>query len=272
MAADVLSISNRALLSVGARTQVSSVFPSDGSAEANSLSVLWNPTFEQLARVAPWNSLRKSAQLALLAAAQGTPENPEGTTYPLPEFPWLYSYAYPADCLRFSYIIPSNPVGQGGSPPQTTINNTSGPIVPSGGQIRFVVSSALDANGNPIKIILTNQDQAQGVYVSDIPNPAQWDSLFQGAMVATLGAFLVPALSLSFPLMQIVIKQAEEAIQIARVADGNEGVTSMDHLPDWMQARAGAQGIGGGYGFWNNGFLNFGGGYDGICWPNGTYE
>lgn len=269
--ADVLSISNRALLAVGARTQVSSVFPSDNSAEANALAVLWQPTFEQLARTANWNCLRKSAELALLAAAQGTPENPDGTAYPLPEFPWLYSYAYPSDCLKFSYIVPSNPVGQGGSPPQTTINNASSPIVPTEGQIRFVVSSALDANGNPIKIILTNQDQAQGVYTSDIPNPAIWDSLFQGAMVATLGAFLVPALSLSFPLMGIAIKQAEEAIGIARVADGNEGVTAMDHLPDWMQARGGAQGLGLGLG-WNNGFLNYGGGYNSICWPGGTYE
>lgn len=266
--ADVLSISNRSLLAIGARTQVSSINPSDGSVEADAISVLWQPTFEQLGRSANWNTLRKSATLSLLAAAQGTPENPNGTTYPIPEFPWLYAYTYPSDCLKFNYIVPSAPVGTGGSPPQTTISNAVGPIIPNAGQIPFVVSSSLDANNNPIVIILTNQDQAQGVYNANIPNPAIWDSMFQAAMVAALGAFLVPALSLSLPLMQMSIKTAEAIIVQARVADGNEGVTSMDHVPDWIRARAGAQGYGN---YYNNGSLNYSGFYSDICWP-GTSE
>ena len=265
--ADVLSIANRALLSVGARYQVSSVFPSDGSAEGNAIATLFTPCFEQLGRAANWNCLRKSANLSLLAAAQGTPENPDGTTYPIPEFPWLYAYAYPSDALKFNYIVPSAPIGTGGSPPQTTINNAAGPIIPNAGQIPYVISSALDANNSPILIILTNQDQAQGVYNANNSNPAIWDSLFQAGMVATLGAFLVPALSLSLPMMQLSIKVAEGVIAQARVADGNEGVTTMDHLPDWMRARAGAQGYGWG---WNNGFVNFCT-YDSITWPGG-YE
>lgn len=265
MSVSVISISNRSLLSVGARTQISSL--TEDSAEANAVNTLFSPTFEALGRTANWNCLRKSVLLSMIAAASGTPENPEGTL-PVPEFPWLYSYAYPSDALKFNYIVPSNPTGSSGGTPETTINNSAMTIIPTGGQIPYVVSSSLDLNNNPITIILTNQDLAQGVYNANIPNPAIWDSMFQAAMVASLGAFLVPALSLSMPLMQLCIKQAEEVIAMARVADGNEGVTSMDHLPDWMQARAGASGYGLPYGFFTNGFLQYGS----LAWPGGTYE
>src|ERR1700743_699032 len=112
--ASQISICNRSLLAVGARSQITSINPSDGSAEANACSTLFTPTFEQLGRSANWNCLRKSKGLSLVAAAQGTPENVDGTSYPLPEFPWLYAYAYPSDCLKFNYILPSNPTGTGG--------------------------------------------------------------------------------------------------------------------------------------------------------------
>lgn len=267
MATDQLSIANRALLSVGARIQISSLNPSDGSAEADAVSVLWTPTFESLGRAAHWNCLGKQATLSLIAAAQGTPENPDGTTYPVPPTPWLYSYAYPSDCLDIRYIVPSLPVQVGGTVPATTINNSAGTWIPTGAQIPYLVQTASTANNSPVLVILTNQDQAQVVYTVNQPNPAAWDSLFQSAMVASLGAYLVPALSLSMPLMQLSIQTAEKAIQIARVADGNEGVTVMDHLPDWMRARAGGQGFGIG---WN---ISTFGGYCNMIWPGngGTY-
>lgn len=259
--ADQLSISNRALLAVGARASISSLNPSDGSVEANAVSVLWTPTFESLARSAHWGCLRKQATLGLLQAAQGTPENPAGTSLPSPPTPWLYAYSYPSDCLDMQFVVPSLPVSVGGTVPATTINNAAGSWIPSGGQIPFVVSTASTSHNAPILVILTNQAQAQAVYTVNQPNPAAWDSLFQSAMVASLGAFLVPALSLSLPLLQLCVKQAEVAIAQARTADGNEGVTTMDHLPDWMIARRG----GGNFAY--GGFSTFGG-FVNMCWPS----
>src|ERR1700761_2442839 len=249
---DILSICNRSLLSIGARSQVSSVNPSDGSVEANACSVLFTPTFEALGRAAHWNCLGREIALSLLMAASGTPENPSGSSYPIPPIPWLYAYAYPSDCLDVRYIVPSFPTNNGSSTPQTTINNAAGTWLPTGGQIPYKVQTVLDKNNNSILVILTNQDLATCVYTTNLPNPAQWDSLFQQAMVASLGAYLVPALSLSLPLMQLSIQTAEKAIAMARAADGNEGVTVMDHLPDWMIARAGGSN-------WGNGVNTYGG-------------
>lgn len=262
--ADQLSIANRALLSVGARAQISSLNPSDGSVEGDAISVLWQPTFEALGRSAPWNCLTKTVTLTLIMAASGTPENPTGTSLPLPPFPWLYAYGYPSDCLLFRAILPSLPASVGGAP-ATTINNAAGTWFPSGAQIPYAVSTIGDTNNSPIMVVLTNQSQAQAIYNLNIPNPAIWDSLFQAAMVASLGAFLVPALSLNITLMQLAIKTAEAAITRARAQDGNEGVTVMDHLPDWMRAR-----LGGGMSTGITGAAW--GGYYNPIWPSdGTY-
>lgn len=233
--ASIISVCNRALLSIGARAQVSSL--SEGSTESDACSVLFIPTFQMLARSAHWNCLRKQATLSLLAAAQGTPENPQGATLPLPPTPWLYSYALPVDCLQMRNIVPSFPAVATGVVPISTALVAAGYNILNEGQIPYAVAYSTDTNNNPINIILTNQTQAQAIYTVDQSNPVIWDSMFQQAMVASLAAYLVPALSLNTTLMQICIKSAETIIMQARVADGNEGVTVVDHMPDWMSAR-----------------------------------
>ena len=261
----VLSICNRSLLSIGARAQISSVFPSDGSVESDACATLFQSTFEQLARTAHWNCLGRQQVLSLLYAAKGTPENPDGTVYPLPPTPYLYGYAYPSDCLDVRYIVPSYPANTGSEAPAFPAAVQAGIWLPSGGQIPYKVQTISDRNNSPVLIILTNQDQAQAVYTTNQANPAGWDSLFQEAMVASLGAFLVPALSLSMGLLDRCVRQAEAAITVARAQDGNEGVTVMDHLPDWMRARLGGQGYVWGYGPG----LNSGCGYS-MLWPSGS--
>lgn len=259
--ASQVDIVNRSLLSIGARSQVSSIQPSDGSTEANAAAVLYTPTFEALARAAHWNCLRKQVILTLIAAAKSTPENPLGTSLPLPPTPWLYSYQVPSDCLAIRYLVPTQPPGSDPGTPMTTYSNAAATVFPGGGQIQFAVAYSTDAGGSPIQILLTNQAQAQAVYTVNQPNPVIWDSQFQAAMVSALAAYFVPALSLNLALMQAAIKNSEGIIMQARVSDGNEGVTVMDHLPDWMRARGSESryyGIGayGGYG-----------GYGDMCWP-----
>lgn len=255
-----IDICNRALLSIGARTTIGSL--SEDSVESNSCAILYTPTFESLARTAQWGALRAQAVLSLYAAAKSTPENVNGTTLPLPPTPWLYAYIYPNNCLRVWWIVPSFPCSTGSSTPETTVNNSAPNWLPGQGQINYQISSLLDANGNPFTVILTNQDLAQAVYAANIPNPENWDSLLQQAMVASLGAYLVPALSLSLPLMQMSIKMAEQTIAVARAVDSNEGVTVMDHIPDYILARAGGSGWGPG-GFYPATY----GLYDTMCWP-----
>ena len=106
--------------------------------------------------------------------------------------------------------------------------------------------------------------QAQAIYTANLQNPALWDSMFQSAMVASLAAYLVPALSLNMSLMNVSIATAEKMIVQARVADGNEAVTTLDHTPDWIRARGGETGL---YG-WGFNITPYGC-YNDMCWPGG---
>jgi len=257
----VTSLCNRALLAIGGRANISSL--TENSAQANACNILFSPTFQSLARAARWGCLEKQVTLSLLLAAAETPENSAGTP-PFPPEPWLYEYQLPSDCLMAHYILPTFPPNpnSGGTPPTTA--SVGAPIyIRGGGQIPFKVMTDTDPQGGPRNIIATNQEQAIFNYTADIQNPAIWDTQFQAAFVASLAAFLVPALSMHMGLMQASVQIAERMIAEARARDGNESPQSQDHLPDWIRARSGgADGYYNGYqgdSWW--------GGYSNMAWP-----
>lgn len=257
----VVSICNISLLSIGAQAQISNL--NEGSTESDACSQLFSFVYEMLARAAYWNCLTQENTLTLLQAAAGTPENPQGTTLPLPPQPWLYSYQLPSDCLAARYVLPIWPTQPGSviSPAYVM----APPLIPGQGQIPFKVAYGTDANGNPRNVILTNQTQAQLVYTVNQPNPIIWDSAFTSAMVASLAAWLVPALSLNATLMAGQAKKAEMLVTEARIRDANEGSNSQDHIPDWMLIRNSG---GNGYGGWPNTSV-YGNNWGGLAWPAG---
>lgn len=235
-----INVANLALLSLGVQQQISSF--SEGSAQSNACATLFPFVFEQLARTSKWGCLNKQANLTLLQAAQGTPENETGTTLPLPQQPWLYGYALPSDSLFIREILPPIIPTAGSTTPQTTVNNTVTPWVGQTYAIPYEVGYSVDSLGNPIQVVFTDQEQAVSNYTVNQANPSTWDSLFTSAYVASLASYLVPALSLDKGLMQMQIQIADKIIKSAQSADGNENVTVQDHVPDWLRARSGATG------------------------------
>ena len=264
MAESVTGVCNRSLLMIGARATIASL--NEGSVEANACSILYTPTYEMLARAAHWNCFRKQASLSLLASAPNTPENPNGLITPYPPNPWLYMYQLPSDCLDARFLLPAPDYANvAGSGPYGPAFIASQSYVPDEGQIPYVVAYSTDASNNPIKVLLTNLSQAELVYTVNLPDPANWDSMFQQAMVSSLAAFLVPALSLNIELVKLSAATAQSIIDKARIADGNEGVTVLDHMPDWIRARAGGYGYSAGPTYNNYGTF----GYQNIQWPGG---
>ena len=102
---------------------------------------------------------------------------------------------------------------------------------------KFAVANDVDGNGNAINVVLSNTDNALAVYTAQIANPATWDANFQQAMVASLAARLAMPLTGSAQLKQELLQEAQLYVQNARVSDGNEGTTSVDHVPDWIATR-----------------------------------
>src|SRR5882757_245095 len=115
-------VTNRALQLIGTRTNISSL--SEQSNEAIQASLVIDQLRDDLLRMAPWDCAFNFANLNLITAAPGTPENTTAGTQlwqkgqPAP--PWAYEYAYPVDCLRACMIIPQFQTGFAGGIPITT--------------------------------------------------------------------------------------------------------------------------------------------------------
>lgn len=117
-----IDIVNRALQEIGTRTTVASL--GENSNEANQANLALIPVRDQLLRMAPWNCASNYANLVLITATPGTPENVTQniTTWQkgIPPPPWAYEYQYPQDCLRPLSIIPQFTTGFASGVPITT--------------------------------------------------------------------------------------------------------------------------------------------------------
>ena len=87
------------------------------------------------------------------------------------------------------------------------------------------------------RVILTNQEFATSAYVKQVTDPNVMDPMFQEAWIQVLGAGLCNALTGDKALANTCIAKANEHIQQARKADGNEGLTMNDVTPDFIRTR-----------------------------------
>lgn len=227
MASDV-QIANLALDAIGARATIASL--SENSAEARALSRQFEQAREDVLSAAHWNFARKQLTLTLLK--DGTLSPPD--TVPQP---WLYEYAYPSDCVAARYVMPLfTDVGVGAS--------IFGPDFAMGARgdsqsppVRFLVSTDEDDQGNPLRVILTNQPQAVLVYTARITNPQVYDGPFTRALANYLGALVSIALTGDKALARQAFQIADNTTKEARRINGNEGITVIDSVPDWLRTR-----------------------------------
>jgi len=232
-----VDVANMALDTIGARYSITSLQPPHPPPNAVMVARHYQPKMDALHRAAHWNFARKQAALPLLKAAKGTPENPDGTKFPIPPVPWLYEYGYPTDCLQARFIL-QNP----GNAPGSDLPILAGGVfaaqqwgfMPG---FKFAVAVDTDADGNQIKVVLADFEFAELVYTARIRNPDLWDSQFLLAASAFLGAWLINPISGDGDMLKSVIAIAKGIVETARISDGNEGVTSTDYVPDWMVVR-----------------------------------
>lgn len=221
-AADQVAICNLALSAVGTRSSISSL--SENSAEARQCALHYGQALDRMLRAANWNFARKQVSLALLKDANFP--GPSG----LPPLPWVYSYAYPSDCIRLRYLMPTFQAGSNSSL-IVTAPEWSGP------PIRFVVAMDEDQQGNDTQVVLTNQPQALAVYTKRVTNPAFFDATFLEGFYNYLGARLAIALTGDKEMAKTLLQIATAHVQEAKAEDGNEGLVILDSMPDWIRVR-----------------------------------
>lgn len=236
MAASEISIVNLALGHIGTRSTIASL--SEASTEARVARLYYEPTRDEVLSMAFWNFSKKTATLALLKSAPGTPSNPTGATewsdaYPAP--PWLYEYAYPADCIQMRSLVPQVQTGVIGVP---LFSSSIGmyPYV-QGPAARFEAATDTDDTGAQINVILTNMYQAIGQYTMQVTNPTLFSSQFVMALSFALAAKMCNQLTGNKGLAQALYGQANQQILQARASDGNEGLTVQEIVPDWIKIR-----------------------------------
>lgn len=119
------------------------------------------------------------------------------------------------------FAVQTNPVAQG----STTGNGTGATF-----------NLTFGAKGTQ-RVILTNQEFATLAYVLQVTDPNVMDTLFQTAWINLLGSGLCMALSGDKSLANQLVAKVNDAIEVARSIDGNEGLTVNDVTPDWIRIR-----------------------------------
>jgi hypothetical protein len=303
--ATVEDICNRSLDSIGADDQIIGDIQ-QGTRAARVLLRHYIPCLEQLLRGAYWNFSRRCVPMTLLGAVPGFgPAVPAGDTPPYGSqviIPWVFEYALPIDCVAARFVPWNNSLPQSATPsnnisvppvPPTTVNLPfqSPPIIQPA---RMLVANDINyplpispetppqqwwntrgAAPDQRTVVLCNVPNAELVYTAFIPYPNLWDPLFQEAMVALLATYLAlpcnPDKKEGRALRAEQISIAKRALDVARVRDGDENATTIEHIPDWIRARN----TGAGYAGWG-GFGGYGGpgvfGYSwgGVCFGDGS--
>jgi hypothetical protein len=255
-----VDICNRALSVIGTRSSIASM--SEASPEAQACTLHFEASCRSLLRLAPWSFARATVLGALIGAAAGTPENPNGTV-PLPLVPvsaanpagssppqivsWRYEYAWPRDCVRLRQVkYPCELLPNSGSLVQLWPGMAmASSLYPDGAdmtmesRVSYQIALDQDSSGNQIKVILSNVEQALLVYTAFVGDPGLWDDEFSEAFVYYLGAHLVGALIGDKQVDKAMLEKASMLATQARAVDGNEQPLSPNHTPDWIRARGG---------------------------------
>lgn len=232
-----VDVANMALDNIGARFSITSLSPPLPAPNAVTVARHFQSKIDALHRAAHWNCTRRQGNITLTRAAAGTPENPTGALTS-PPVPYQYEYLYPADCLLARYLVPNPPGMDAVSPPIMAAGYVATPWYSPDVGYPFAVGISTDpVSGAQIKVIWTNLEYAQLVYTARILDPDLWDPHFLIAATATLGAWLVNPLARNAEVLKEQIQIASSVITQARISDGNEGTTSIDHVPDWMAVR-----------------------------------
>lgn len=261
-------IANLALDAIGSKYTLGDI--EDGTLAAQVCLRAYPECRKRLLRGAHWQFARKQQALSLLADATGqTPY--VGSTVPLP---WVYEYAYPIDsvAVRFIPYTPSSPA----SPP----GNYAIPTTPLAGGLqntlllgsrlrpgRFLIARDVNYPPKPGQqfelvqgvspqgqtVVLTNIQYAICVYTSDVIWPSEWDILFRDAMIAYLAQTIAIKPGIIDGGMHAALEVRQQQIAItkdkllqARISDGNETWSAVDHMPDWLKFRhsGGSRGYG----------------------------
>lgn len=217
----------------------------EGSEAARAALRIYDPVLRQLHSAAHWNFARRQQQLILNGDRQGR-FNPNKYV----PHPWTYQYDWPVDCVQARWVLRNcvTALDESGDPVGIAPAwNAPAPFLVTDAPLPNDPNSdwSLIEGHNPesTRVICCNELAAVLVYTGLVQYPDSWQPLFEQAMVATLAARLaMPLVSKRDMRAALQVRQqnvliAKQAIDEARVRDGDEGWTIQNHTPDWIRVR-----------------------------------
>lgn len=207
-----VSICNMALSLVGASSSIESL--TEDSAEANECNI-WYTFSRRLALAAnDWSFARRRQTLATHGDVP-----PDGV--------WGYRYQYPSDCVRMRKI--QHPVsGVGVWSPETR------DLVAAADAIPFSIELDDDQD---TKSILTNLDNAIGVYTMDLTTVTLFSEFFVVMFAEALAAKVAWPLTKKTKLVDLRNASFARLAVAAAASDGNEQVAPPPKDADWHRGR-----------------------------------
>ena len=215
----------------------------EGSKASTVARRTYDPILRAMFAAAPWNFARRQRQIDMRGDRCG--QYHTNRSVPLP---WAYMYEWPNDCVHARWVLglDAYALDASGAPlhAQPAWNRPAPFLVTDAPLVNDIASDWERVEGhNPesTRVIATNQLGAILVYTGLVQYPDAWDPLFRRAFTAALAARLaIPLIEDKVQARAIRVDQmkiAHDALIEARVRDGNEGWTLVDHTPDWIRAR-----------------------------------
>jgi hypothetical protein len=223
--ATFIDVWNQALTNLDISQSVSGI--NDPTPAAGACNRFYDLARQKVLEAAHWDFATKAPALALVLDQNTLPTNQ--IIYP----GWRYVYAKPIDCFRFlavttQYGLRVNPFlafwWRAGA-----MDCSAG----SWGPFRPPFREMLDQIGTPPNNainILTDQDSAYGVYVTDVTNVNLWTAAFRDAVAWNLAVYIAGPLSANQKAKENASKMAVVSIPSALAVALNE--RQQDPYPD----------------------------------------
>lgn len=224
--ASKVDVWNLSLSMLGSSQTIQS--PNDPSEPAGSCNRHYDTARQWVLESAPWDSATKMPAMSLVLDQNTLPTNQ--IIYP----GWRYVYQRPTDCLRFLWVTTQyglrvNPFlafwWRAGA-----MDCSAGSWGPFRPPYREVVDQTNQANPNNSINILTDQDSAYGVYVTDLQNVNLWSQRLKIAVAAKLATFIAGPISANAALAKEAEDRSRASISEALQLAFNERVE--DPYPD----------------------------------------
>lgn len=216
--ASIVDICNMALGHIGARQQINSIAPPDGSVEAAYCARFYPPARVEALESFNWAFAKRRAALA-------SPANVSDK--------WLYAYSLPSDCVKARRVL--------------QLNYSTGTIFQDADTdpIWATYEQRFDERGSADfeiegQVLFTNEPDAVLLYTVDVTDPTKFTPRFVSALSMYLAAYLCGPIikGLDGAKAAAQWRQAAAAfLDKAAASEANASSERNDHIPQHIRAR-----------------------------------